>query len=198
MSEGGGSCWSDSDSGSDSEAVLEAGIEPLALEGGVVVVTQGGEVVGAAGEPTAAAKGGAQASLAPVLAPVVHQMWEASKVRAYNEVLGGELQPEVELQLLQGVEAKWAEEPGNEEEEEFVVEDGQGAPAAAAWWQGISNNEEEGGEGRAVWRGQEEEAPEWGWPGWCGGEEAKAGEVCTGASSWKVVPQGGQHQPWWH
>ena len=73
---------------------LEAGIEPLALEGGVVVVTQGGEVVGAA---------------------VVHQMWEAPWVRAYNEVLGGELQPEVGL--LQGAEAKWAEEPGSEGEE---------------------------------------------------------------------------------
>ena len=86
--------------------MLEAGIEPLALEGGVVVVTQGGKVEGAAVKPTTAAGGGAQAlqpcTTAPVLAPVVHQMWEASMVRAYNEVLGGELQPEVELQLLQG------------------------------------------------------------------------------------------------
>ena len=45
-------------------------------------------------------------------------------MRAYNEVLGGELQPEVEL--LQGVEARWAEEPGSEEEGE-LVEEGQGA-----------------------------------------------------------------------
>ena len=92
---------------------LEAGIEPLALEGGVVVVTQGGEVVGAAEEPTEAVGGGAQPGLTPT--PVVHQMWEAPWVRAYNEVLGGELQPEVGL--LQGAEAKWAEEPGSEGEE---------------------------------------------------------------------------------
>ena len=55
-------------------------------------------------------------------------MWEASKARAYNEVLGGELQPEVEL--LQGVEAQWAEEPGmavGRTEEEELVEDGQDA-----------------------------------------------------------------------
>ena len=106
---------SDSDSGPGSEAVLEASIEPLALESGVVVVTQGGEVGGAAVEPSAAADGKAQAILAPGLVPVVHQMWEAARVRAYNEVLGGELQPEVEL--LQGVGARWAEEPVSEEEE---------------------------------------------------------------------------------
>ena len=39
-------------------------------------------------------------------------------------MLGGELQPEVEL--LQGVDAKWAEAPGSEEEE-LLVEGGQGA-----------------------------------------------------------------------
>ena len=71
----------------------EAGIEPLVLEGGVVVVTQGGEVGRAVVEPNAAVDGEARAGLAPVLAPVVHQnlMWEALMVRAYNEVLGGEL-----------------------------------------------------------------------------------------------------------
>ena len=47
LPEGSDSCWSDSDSGSGSEAVLEASIEQLALEGGVVVATQGGEVGGA-------------------------------------------------------------------------------------------------------------------------------------------------------
>ena len=197
LSEGSDSCWSDSDSGSGSEVVLEASIEPLALDGGVVVITQGGEVEGAAVEPSATEDGEAQASLAPVLAPVVHQMWEASMVRAYNEVLGGELQPEVEL--LQGVEARWAEEPGSDHEEELLGGGWAGCPAA--WWQGICNNEEEDGEGRAVWRNHEEVAPEWGWPGW--GEEKEteagdAGEVCTRASRWEVVSQGVQHQPWWH
>ena len=124
---GSGSCWSASGNGSGGEVVLEADTEPLAPEGGVVVVTLEGAVTGANEEPTAAAGGGAHANPAPVLAlvAIVHQMWEASKVRAYNEVLGGELQPEVEL--LQGVEAKWAGEPGSGEEEELVVEDGQGA-----------------------------------------------------------------------
>ena len=79
-------------------------------------------MAGADEEPTEAAGGGAQPGITP--APVVHQMWEAPLVRAYNGVLGGELQPEVGL--LQGVEAKWAGEPGSEEEE-LVKEDGQGA-----------------------------------------------------------------------
>ena len=56
-------------------------------------------------------------------APVIHQILETPWVRAYNEVLGGELQPKVGL--LQGMEAKWAEEPcSEEEEEEELVEEG--------------------------------------------------------------------------
>ena len=130
--------------------MLEASIEPLALEGGVVVVTQGGVVEGAAVEPNAAAGGKAQASLAPGLVPVVHQMWEAASVGAYNEVLGGELQPEVEL--LQGVEARWAEEPVSEEEEEELMEEGQGAlqpggraPACAVIRKRVEREEQCGG-----------------------------------------------------
>ena len=61
------------------------------------MATLGDAVVDAAEEPTEAAGGGAQAGLTPVLAPVVHQMWEAPWVRAFNEVLGGELQPVVGL-----------------------------------------------------------------------------------------------------
>ena len=80
--------------------MLEAVTGPLAIEGDVV-----------------ATLGDTQTGLTP--APVVHQMWEAQLVRAYNEVLGGELQPEVEL--LQRVEAKWAEEPGSEREVGLVV-----------------------------------------------------------------------------
>ena len=54
-------------------------------------------------------------------------MWEAARVRAYNVVLGGGLQPGVEL--LQGVEARWAKGPGSVEEgrEGELVEEGQGA-----------------------------------------------------------------------
>ena len=46
-------------------------------------------MVDAIEEPSAAAEGGAQASLVPALTQVVHQMWEAPRSRAYNEVLGG-------------------------------------------------------------------------------------------------------------
>ena len=46
LSDGSDSCWSCSDSDSGSEAVLEAGIGPPALEGAVVVAAQGGELVG--------------------------------------------------------------------------------------------------------------------------------------------------------
>ena len=68
-------------------------------------------------------------------------------VRAYNEVLGGELQPEVELLL--GVEARWAEEPGSEEEGE-LVEDGQGVlqpggRASAVMWKRVEREEQGGG-----------------------------------------------------
>ena len=70
LSEGSESCWSDPGSDSGSEVVLEAVIGPLAIliEGDVV-----------------ATLGDTQAGLTP--APVVHQMWEAQLVRAYNEVL---------------------------------------------------------------------------------------------------------------
>ena len=44
------------------------------------------------------------------LPPVLHKAWEASRLRALNEVLGVELQPE-EL-LLGAVEAPWGEESG--------------------------------------------------------------------------------------
>ena len=47
LSGGGDSCWSCSDSDSGSEAVPEVDIEPLALKGAVVVITQGGEEGGA-------------------------------------------------------------------------------------------------------------------------------------------------------
>ena len=46
LSDGSDSCWSGSDNDSGSEAVLEAGIKPPALEGAVVVAAQGGELVG--------------------------------------------------------------------------------------------------------------------------------------------------------
>ena len=46
LSDGSDSCWSCSDNDSGSEAVLEAGIRPLALEGAVVVAAEGGELVG--------------------------------------------------------------------------------------------------------------------------------------------------------
>ena len=44
------------------------------------------------------------------LPPVRHEAWEAGTVRAVNETLSAELQPEV--QLLEAVEAPWKEEEG--------------------------------------------------------------------------------------
>ena len=50
LSEGSDSCWSGAYSDSDSAAELEVNTEPIALEGAVVVVIQGGEGEGATGE----------------------------------------------------------------------------------------------------------------------------------------------------
>ena len=50
LSDGGDSCWSNSGNDSDREAELEVDIAPIALEGAVVRVAQGGEEEGAAGE----------------------------------------------------------------------------------------------------------------------------------------------------
>ena len=46
LSDGNDSCWRYSDSESGSEAELKVGIEPLALEGAVVMAVRGGELVG--------------------------------------------------------------------------------------------------------------------------------------------------------
>ena len=115
--EGGGSCSSDS----SSEIELELDVVPPEQERAVELVvqaTQEVEMVGTVGELLAGhvtrakqgaetiegegLEGGAQTSLPSVL----HQMWEALKVRAYIEVLARELQPEVDL--LHEVEADWA------------------------------------------------------------------------------------------
>ena len=85
------SCWSGSDSDPGSEAVLEACIEPLALEGAVVVVLQGGEGEGAAGE--LAGKRRREDELAHQ--PVRHSLWEQDSLEAYSEVLFGCLDSEV-------------------------------------------------------------------------------------------------------
>ena len=45
LSDGSDSCWSDAGSDSDSEAELEVGSRPPALEGAVVVAAQEGELV---------------------------------------------------------------------------------------------------------------------------------------------------------
>ena len=68
------SCWSWSCSGSDSGsgAELEVGIEPLALEGAVVVATQGGEEGGAAGELAGKRKRGDELAHQPVR----HSLWD--------------------------------------------------------------------------------------------------------------------------
>ena len=50
------------------------------------------------------------------LPPVHHKAWEAERLRALNEVLGAELQPE-EL-LLEAVEAPWKEVSDGESSDE--------------------------------------------------------------------------------
>ena len=94
LSDGSDSCWSWSYSGGDSgsEAELEVNIEPLALEGAVVVATQGGEEGGAARELAGKRKRGDELAHQPVR----HSLWEQDSLEAYSEVLFGCLDSEVE------------------------------------------------------------------------------------------------------
>ena len=91
LSEGSDSCWSGANSDSDSAAEIEAGTEPIALEGAVVAVIQGGEGEGAAGER--AGKRKRRHKLAQQ--PVRHSLWEQDSLEALNEVLAGCLEGEV-------------------------------------------------------------------------------------------------------
>ena len=54
-----------------------------------------------------------------MLSPVLHKMWDATKVRGHNEILSGEPQPEVDLP--QGVEANWMDSDGSAKEGLGVV-----------------------------------------------------------------------------
>ena len=72
LSDGSDSCWSYSGSDSGSEAGVEVGTAPLALEGAVVVVIQGGEEEGAAGELAGKRKRGDELTHQPVR----HSLWE--------------------------------------------------------------------------------------------------------------------------
>jgi hypothetical protein len=91
LSDGSDSCWSYSDSDSGSEAGLEVGTAPLALEGAVVVVTQGGEEEGAAGELAGKRKRGDELAHQPVR----HSLWEQGSLEAHNDLLFGCLDGEV-------------------------------------------------------------------------------------------------------
>ena len=91
LSEGSDSCWSGAYSDSDSAAELEVNTEPIALEGAVVAVIQGGEGEGAAGEQ--AGKRKRRHKLAQQ--PVRHSLWEQDSLEAQNEVLAGLLEGEV-------------------------------------------------------------------------------------------------------
>ena len=68
------------------------GIEPIALEGAVVVVTQGREEGGAGRELAGKRKRGDELAQQPVM----HSLWEQDSLEAYNEVLLGCLDSEVE------------------------------------------------------------------------------------------------------
>ena len=71
LSDGSGSCWSNTGSGSDSAAEIEVGIEPLALEGVMVAVIQGGEGEGTTGELAGKREGKNELAQQPVRHPFV-------------------------------------------------------------------------------------------------------------------------------
>ena len=77
LSDASDSCWSNTGSCSDSAAEIEVDIEPIALEGAVVAVIQGGEGEGAAGE--LAGKRKRENELAQQ--PVRHSLWEQTHWR---------------------------------------------------------------------------------------------------------------------
>ena len=104
LSEGSDSCWSCSDSDSDSVAELEVDSEPLALEGAVVVVTLGGEVEGAARGLAGKRKREDELTQQPAR----HSLWEQDSLEACNEWLFGYLDGEVEV--LQQRKAVYDEE----------------------------------------------------------------------------------------
>ena len=90
-----------------------------------------------------------QGGVVSVLTPALHQMWEALVLRGLNEVLSGEMQPEVTL--MAGVEARW--EGFGQEEVEF-------------WRQNGSKGEGDGAEGlqQALRRCTSRSHP---WSSWC-------------------------------
>ena len=90
LSEGSDSCWSNTGSDSDSTEI-EVDIEPIALEGAVVAVIQGGEEEIAAVE--LAGKRKRKNELAQQ--PMRHSLWEQGSLEAHNEVLSGHLEGEV-------------------------------------------------------------------------------------------------------
>ena len=92
LSAGSDSCWSYSGSDSGSETGLEVSTEPLALEGAVVVVTQGGEEEGAARGLAGKMKRGDELAHQPVR----HSPWEQCPLEAHNKLLFGCLDGEVE------------------------------------------------------------------------------------------------------
>ena len=61
-----------------------------------------------------------QEGVVSVLTPALHQMWEALVLRGLNEVLSGEMQPEVTSMV--GPEARW--EGYDQEEAEFWRQNG--------------------------------------------------------------------------
>jgi hypothetical protein len=97
------SCWSGADSDSDSATEIEVGTEPIALEGAVVAVIQGGEGEGAAGEQAGMRK--RRHKLAQQ--PVRHSLWDLDSLEAQNEVLAGLL--EVEVRALRRRKAEYDE-----------------------------------------------------------------------------------------
>ena len=81
LSEGSDSCWSGACSDSDSATEIEVSTEPIALEGAVVAVLQGGEGEGAAGERAGKRKREDELTQQPVR----HSLWEQDSLEAQAE-----------------------------------------------------------------------------------------------------------------
>ena len=106
------------------------------------------------------------------LSLVQHKVWEASRLRALNEVLGVGLQPE-EL-LLEAMEAPWRDEDGEKAgevqvEERVALQPGGATPKRLRgknWEQGGAAKQQRG-KRRRVQRGEDGQEQRRGMRKWC-------------------------------
>ena len=204
--------------------VIEAGTEPIALEGAVVAVVQGGGGGGAEGEQ--AGKRKRRHKLAQQ--PVRHSLWKLDSLEAQNEVLAGLLEGKVRAlrrrkaeydearRLSDGSDSCWSDPDGDSDNESAPELDiGPPAPeeaevgavvvgeevatlhhqdSAAEHRERVQREEQTG-----AWWSQEkpEGRPRWCRPGRRKEEEAETEEGITDAGRWEVATGRVRHQSWW-